>query len=510
MIEPHVKRLGWVGAVVGCVFLMTEPSEGAPKKAVIRPAVSAGTFYPDKAETLQNTLTKYFDAAVVPRPSARLVACIAPHSAYGFCGEVAAHAFKSLQPGQFDRVILLAPSHFHEFQGCSLPIADGYATPLGIIPIDRPLVEKLSRSPLIDCKDLAFWKPEGIHEREYDVENLLPFLQDRLGRFKLVPVMVGKFTDLDGRFDRRSCKAVAEALRAVLDDRTLLVVSTDLTHYGNEFGFRPSALNMKETIEELDQQATDLIIQRDSEGFQHFLETTKVPICGANAVQILLMMLPSNARGIMLSRDVSANKTKENNRSVSYEAINFYVPNASLDIPAPQAPGAAESTPKRGSVVMKLKGNAQEVEFSAPPQPEEVRAAFGEHTDEPPFPETPQEPSEVREEHTPPAEEKAVPVAEPEKPFVPAPPAASPESPPLPEDASPAPAEKTLPGRPAAKSGPAGKKGSVTIKMKGSKNQDGPVTLEVDGTPVGTGERGKVTYQGPSGAPVTEEHSTHE
>ncbi|HPO16703.1 MAG TPA: AmmeMemoRadiSam system protein B [Candidatus Hydrogenedentes bacterium] len=517
MIERHVMRLGWFGAVFGYVCLAAGLSQGAPAKAIIRPPVAAGTFYPDKAETLQKTLDKYFETAVVPRPSARLVACIAPHSAYGFCGEVAAHAFKSLQPGQFDRVILIAPSHFREFQGCSMPIADGFATPLGVVPIDRPLVEKLSRSPLIDCKDLAYWKPEGIHEREYDVENLLPFLQARLGVFKLVPVVVGKFTDLSGNFDRRSCKAVAEAIRAVVDDRTLLVVSTDLTHYGNEFGFKPSPLNMKEAIEELDQQAVDLIINHDSAGFQNYLETTKNPICGANAVQILLMMLPSSARGIMLAHDLSANKTKETNRSVSYVSIGFYIPEASLDIPDSGSQKASSQEPKRGSVVMKLKGNAREVAFDAPPQPEEVRAAFSEETEEPPPQEmaTPTPESDAPVPSAPetvyPSIPKPEPVAEPAKEPVPVETPSTMVDTPMEPEPLPVPAPETVlqPQR-VQNPGNSGKKGTVTIKMKGTKGQNGPVTLEVDGTPVGTGEHGSVTYQGPSGHTETEESSPNE
>ncbi|HEX72148.1 MAG TPA: AmmeMemoRadiSam system protein B, partial [Candidatus Hydrogenedentes bacterium] len=330
---------------------------------VVRPPIAAGTFYPDTAEGLHAALTRFFDAAVVPYPDARLVAAISPHSAYGFCGEVAAHAFKALRPGQFTKVMILAPSHYASFEGCSVPYVSAFATPLGLVPVDGAAVERLCRSPLFTCKTIhAQVSAERIpiHEQEHAIEVLLPFLQERLGLFAVIPVLVGSLTDASGRFNINTCAAVAKTLQQVMDAQTLLVLSTDLTHYGNDFSFRPFRENVFENIEALDRQALDLIMNRDAEGFQKYIEENRNPICGVTAIHVFMQLLPPAARGIVLAHELSGRKTKNDRHSVSYAAVNFYVPNQSLGLtqgqPASTSTGNAAQAPR----VFRLKGSASE------------------------------------------------------------------------------------------------------------------------------------------------------
>jgi hypothetical protein len=162
-----------------------------------------------------------------------------------------------------------------------------------------------------------------LHEREYTIEVVLPFLQARLGEFRLVPVLAGDSLDYHQRLDENVITSVAQRIREVVDTRTLIVVSSDFTHFGNNFSYRPFRENILENIEALDKEAFRLILQRDSPGFHTYLEETKNTICGKAAIEILLKLLPPTAQGRLLKYDLSARKTGDTRASISFASIVF-------------------------------------------------------------------------------------------------------------------------------------------------------------------------------------------
>lgn len=184
-------------------------------KAVRHPAV-AGMFYPAEARSLRAEVDAYLAAAAAPagRPPKAL---IAPHAGYVYSGPVAAHAYRCLQPvaDRITRVVALAPAHRLPFYGLAIPGADEFLTPLGRIPVDRAALRSVADLPQVQDLDAAF-------DGEHALEVHLPFLQEVLPRFSLVPFIVGE--------------ATAEQVAEVLDrlwggDETLIVVSSDLSHY---------------------------------------------------------------------------------------------------------------------------------------------------------------------------------------------------------------------------------------------------------------------------------------
>ncbi len=307
-----------------------------------RLASAAGPFYPEQPDTLLETIGRYFAQAQVPEHSGRLVACVAPCSAYGYCGEVAAYAFKDIKKRQYDRVIVLGAPHFARFEGCSIAATMAYATPLGLVPVDRAAVRELCYSPFFSARALRYDRasiPGRVHEDEHCIEVLLPYLQERLGSFKLVPVLLGDLCPAGGESSGNRFDLVAEALLRLVDERTLVVVSTDFTHYGEAFDFTPfsDAEDVLESVRMLDRQAFALISGCDPKGFQRYLKKTGNNICGQNALQVLLRMLPKKAEGAILAHDLSARKTGRQDRSVSYGAIQFFDPGS-----APLGPGKGD------------------------------------------------------------------------------------------------------------------------------------------------------------------------
>ena len=185
--------------------------------STIRPAAVAGLFYPDDPATLKRTIADLLASAVVTASSQPPKALIVPHAGYIYSGPVAASAYARLDAlrGRIRRVVLLGPTHRVYVRGLALPEAERFATPLGEVPLDREGMQRLARLPQVTRSAAA-------HAQEHSLEVQLPFLQQVLGDFQLLPLAVGEATAAE----------VAEVLEAVWgDDETLIVISSDLSHF---------------------------------------------------------------------------------------------------------------------------------------------------------------------------------------------------------------------------------------------------------------------------------------
>ncbi len=277
------------------------------------PCAGAGRWFPADSADLRATVAGYLMEAKAPRPKGRIEALIVPHAGYVYCGPVAAEAFKTLQ-GRKDirRVIILAFSHSYPVRGISALDVEAYETPLGDIPVDRDAVRQLLKNPL-------FTTVRAAHATEHSDENQLPFLQVALGNeFKLVSLFVGQMkTD---EFDN-----AAEAIRPLLDDKTVLVVSSDFTHYGEAYGFAPfHGKNVKGQMQNLDKGAVDLICKKDFKGFRSYIDSTGATICGVQPISLLLKVLPSDAKGELLRYQTSADVSGgDYSMAVGYAAVVF-------------------------------------------------------------------------------------------------------------------------------------------------------------------------------------------
>lgn len=180
-----------------------------------RPAV-AGMFYPaDPAELDQMLDDMLADAKVIDSPAPKAI--IVPHAGYIYSGPVAATAYRHIRnlAAQITRVILLGPSHRVPFYGIAASSAQQFQTPLGMIPLDRSLIDQLVHTHQVKLLDEA-------HSMEHSLEVHLPFLQKTLGNFTLVPLVVGD----------ASPEEVAKVLETCWGGKeTLIVISSDLSHY---------------------------------------------------------------------------------------------------------------------------------------------------------------------------------------------------------------------------------------------------------------------------------------
>lgn len=282
----------------------TETPQG-PAKSVMVSAL-AGRWYPANPEKLNRMLDDYL-SNVPDRPLRKLRALILPHAGYAYSGRIAAQGVRHLKGSSFQHVIILGPSHRTAMRNTiSLPSATHYATPLGEIALDTECMQKLLARE-------GFAHVPGAHQQEHSVQIQLPLLQKALGDFTLVPLVVGQL-------DMAAIKQAAEALSEILTENTLLIASTDFTHYGRAFGYLPFTENVEESLRILDLGAFDFIRRKDVKGFRLYCEKTGATICGHNAVSIMLAMCKPNDAVHLLSYDTSGAMSGDFSHSVSYIA----------------------------------------------------------------------------------------------------------------------------------------------------------------------------------------------
>jgi AmmeMemoRadiSam system protein B len=175
-------------------------------------------FYPADAGTLASEVAAMLaNAEGVVGATAVPKAIIAPHAGYVYSGPIAASAYATLRRARdrIQRVVLMGPAHRTPVRGLAVPAATAFASPLGTVAIDRGGIARVADLPQVVESDNA-------HALEHSLEVHLPFLQSILGSFALVPFAVG----------RASPEEVAEVLdRLWGGDETLIVVSSDLSHY---------------------------------------------------------------------------------------------------------------------------------------------------------------------------------------------------------------------------------------------------------------------------------------
>ncbi len=194
-------------------FVMT----AVPATARVRPAAVSGLFYPADPTELRATVQRLLQADNSTAAQPGLKAIIAPHAGYVYSGPIAASVYRLLpsHAERIRRVVMIGPSHRVGLVGMAVPEMDAFETPLGAVRIDTELRDLALRLKTVQANDLP-------HADEHSLEVQLPFLQSTLRDFTLLPLAAGS--------------AIPEEIAAVLEDlwggpETLIVISTDLSHY---------------------------------------------------------------------------------------------------------------------------------------------------------------------------------------------------------------------------------------------------------------------------------------
>lgn len=223
--------------------LCSNPKMSNSDQKIKSPNVS-GQFYDSDQKRLSEDIDKFFSDAKVTQREKFVDIIISPHAGYVYSGAVAAHGYKAASKNKYMTVVVLAPSHFHGFDGVSIGLYDSFKTPLGDVSVDMDFAKKLES--LSD----KFYFDEKAFVKEHSLEVQIPFIQKTFENVKIVPVVVGQIS-------AETLKDFAQALFAVIGDRkdVLIVASTDLSHYHNDETARNMDRKTIEAIKNLDVQA---------------------------------------------------------------------------------------------------------------------------------------------------------------------------------------------------------------------------------------------------------------
>ena len=256
-----------------------------------RPAAVAGSFYPRDPGALQAEVDRYLSEAA-PGPAPKAI--IAPHAGYVYSGPVAASAYGRVASlrGTVTRVVLAGPCHRVAVRGLALSSADAFETPLGRVPVDRAACDQVVGLPQVSTVDAT-------HAQEHSLEVQLPFLQRTLGAVSVVPLVVGEAADAE----------VAEVLEALWGGpETLVVISTDLSHF---LDYRAARA--------LDAQTCEAIEALDGEGLAHRTACGRVLVRG-----LLALARRRRLRVETLDLRSSGDTAGDRARVVGYGAWAFY------------------------------------------------------------------------------------------------------------------------------------------------------------------------------------------
>ncbi len=235
-----------------------------------------------------------------------ICAVVVPHAGYRFSGSIAVGVYQRVDWRQYDRVVVMGPSHYCALTNkISIPDATHFETPLGLINADISFINKLRKLPFVTSDQEA-------HVREHSDQIQLPLIQVCLSPSLPVVCMIC------GQFDSKHILKAAEQLRAVLDDKTLLVISSDFTHYGQSYGFVPFDKNVQKNIEILDNSIFELFMRKDVEGFIKKLNQTHATVCGRDPLSLLLAMMPEDAKVERTGYETSGHVLHNDSNSVSY------------------------------------------------------------------------------------------------------------------------------------------------------------------------------------------------
>ncbi|PIE43878.1 MAG: AmmeMemoRadiSam system protein B [Gammaproteobacteria bacterium] len=255
---------------------------------VREPAVS-GLFYPADPTELSANVRALLDS-VKPRTSC-FKALISPHAGYIYSGPIAAEVFASLLArSEINRVVLFGPSHRVPLTGMAVPSSLFFNTPLGPVRLDHDSIQKILTMSDVSLNDEA-------HAWEHSLEVQLPFLQEVLADFTLVPVVVGYTAP----------ESVAQVMQTLWGgDETLILVSSDLSH------FLPYA-----QAQRVDRTTSDKILAKTA-------DLSGEEACGCYAVNGLLTVCRKKGlKGKMLALANSGDTAGDKNRVVGYGGYGF-------------------------------------------------------------------------------------------------------------------------------------------------------------------------------------------
>lgn len=284
----------------------------------VRNMAAAGIFYPDKKEGLETALDKYLAEVKKDQGLKKSRLLIVPHAGLEYSGNVAANAYKQIEGEQIKSVVIIGSSHVKGFTHAGIISEGVWETPEGPVEVDTALAEKI-----IDPKENILNDPT-VHEKEHSLEMQIIWIKKLLPEAKIVPIMISTPTD-------ELIYALAFRIAQNFDENTLLVISSDLSHYPDY-----------DTAKNIDEQTIKAMLTGNKTEFEkRFAEIrtefagVQTPACGFEAIRVGLKAaeLLNFDKPELLKYQNSGDVTNDKNRVVGYAAIRAKSEKIKLTVP---------------------------------------------------------------------------------------------------------------------------------------------------------------------------------
>jgi AmmeMemoRadiSam system protein B len=256
---------------------------------IIRHSVVSGYFYPGNPKELKDMINGFLKKVDIKKISGEVKGLVEPHAGYVYSGLTAAYGYKILS--QFNKnkkwkIVLLGPSHHGYFPGAAMSTADYWLTPLGKVKVEKTKIDGL-----LDI-------PEA-HLNEHSLEVQLPFLQCVLNDFSIIPILIGEADP----------KELSEILKPILDDSTIIIVSSDLSHFHS---YREA--------KKIDKVADDSIPKLEIKKVEE-----KVEACGKTGILTVMNIAKEMGwKGELLHSCNSGDVTNDKSQVVGYGCYGFF------------------------------------------------------------------------------------------------------------------------------------------------------------------------------------------
>lgn len=293
--------------------LLSTPLISKEKKKV-REYLTTIQWYPATTSGLDTMVEGFFTNVKPKKVPGKIKAVISPHAGLSYSGRCAANGFIQLETlDDIERVILLGVSHRSGFYGAAVSDFDYNSTPLGVLKVDTEITAKLA-------KERLFKKSNSIMQHEHSLENQLPLLQFVLKKkknehCKIVPILIS-------HLDRKDYKKIAAIIKPYVTDKTVIIASTDFTHYGANYGYTPFYRDIKNNLTKLDMGMIDCIRRMDMDCFFKYKQKTGITMCGFAPVGVLMNIFDGEDYfGTLTDYYKSGDRGNDYALSVSYASI---------------------------------------------------------------------------------------------------------------------------------------------------------------------------------------------
>jgi MEMO1 family protein len=268
----------------------------------IRHQQVAGYFYPAEKDKLQSDISVMLQNAKQEKSFQKIFGIVTPHAGYIYSGKTAAYAYNLLKDKSYKTVIVISPSHAEYFPGICIYDGEAYETPLGLVEIDNEMADNL-----LENSKIIFRGIHG-HRKEHALEVQIPFLQSVLKDFKIVPIVMGDQSKL-------FVDELAEKISRVANDKTLIVASSDMSHFYSS-----------EEADRLDSVVEKRINDFDLEQLLRDLDDHKCEACGGGPIAAMMKAASLNSitKSLVINRSDSGDITGDKSEVVGYLSAVVY------------------------------------------------------------------------------------------------------------------------------------------------------------------------------------------